>query len=527
VLLPAGICVASGLVHASLWLDEITYYYGEGDMSLRAAELGRPGSPIAPHLGIFFFCDVQRLVHSLVEPLGLTVFRDPELYLRLTSIVAYAVAALALWAYLRRRLDRRSDALLGALAFSSTPILLHYAFDARVYAMTTMLVVLLAIALDAAARTPSRGRLCAVAALALLTAHSHLWTLCLFAALLAVAGFDYFRERGLSGFSRSALAAAVPALVLIGAQVLYMKATDPGAPLFPPFRRQDALFTLVQLGFSNFSGVLQTQYLVGAEPKTAFLAWTGVAALAAAAVLALRGAAKDPAARRSSAWTAVSLLALFFCWALAATYGYYTQARYHVPLMGMLFFAVTLAPSRPGRLALGLIVAVNAGLLPATVETVSRKGSVREVAGLVQTRGTRDAALVCQHVVTGGFPLPAQAIGLDFYLNLLHPDEPPIPIYELPDLALVNGRRGVYDLFAGSAPLQARYLASRPETWRRVRDTLPPNVFVLEQFWNVPEGLEQSAAFEEVMLEMGAFALEEKYFLPGFPRSLLVEFRRK
>jgi len=47
-------------------------------MALRAAELGRPGSPVAPHLGIFFFCDVQRLVHALVEPLGLTVFRDPS-----------------------------------------------------------------------------------------------------------------------------------------------------------------------------------------------------------------------------------------------------------------------------------------------------------------------------------------------------------------------------------------------------------------------------------------------------------------
>jgi hypothetical protein len=223
----------------------------------------------------------------------------------------------------------------------------------------------------------------------------------------------------------------------------------------------------------------------------------------------------------------VAVLSLFFCWVLAATYGYYTQARYHVPLMGMLFFAVALSPTRRGRLALGLIVAVNAGLLPTTIETISRKGSVREVAGLVRARGSRDAAVVCQHVVTGGFPLPAQAIGLDFYLNVLHPDEPPIPVYELPDLALVNGRRGVYDLFAGGAPLREHYLASRPETWRSVRDALPPNVFVLEQFWNVPEGLEQSAAFEKVMLESGAFGVEEKYFLPGFPRSLLVELRRK
>ena len=527
MLLPAGICLASGLVHASLWLDEITYYYGERDMALRAAELGRPGSPVAPHLGIFFFCDVQRLVHALVEPLGLTVFRDPELYLRLTSMIAYAVAALALWAYLRRRLERRTDALLGALAFSSTPILLHYAFEARVYAMTTMLVVLLAIALDAAARAPSRGRLVAVSGLALLAAHSHLWTLCLFAALLAAAGFDTVRERGLSGFSRSALAAAVPALVLIGAQVLFMRATDPGAPLFEPFKRQDAVVTLVQLVFSNFFGVLQTQYVVGTSLKTAILAWTGGAALVVAAAVSLRGAPTVPAVRGGAPWTAVATLSLLLCWLLAVTYGYYTQARYHVPLLGMLFFGIGLRPSRPGRLLLGLVVAVNAGLLPSTVEAIGRKGSAREVAALIRARETRDAAVVCQHVVTGGFPLPAQAIGLDFYLNALHPDEPPVPVLEMPDLAPVNGRRGVYDLFAGGAPVQQHYLASRPEAWRKVRSELPPNVFVLQQFWNVAAGLEQSASFESVMLEAGDWTVRGKYFVPGFPRSYLVEFRKK
>ena len=52
LLAPLVVCFWSGLSRASLWLDEITYYYYEGDMALRAAELGRPGSVIAPHLSI-------------------------------------------------------------------------------------------------------------------------------------------------------------------------------------------------------------------------------------------------------------------------------------------------------------------------------------------------------------------------------------------------------------------------------------------------------------------------------------------
>jgi hypothetical protein len=527
VLAPLAAALASDLTHASLWLDEITYHYLENDMALRAAELGRPGSAVAPHLGIFFFCDVQRLLHALVRPLGLTLSGDPELYLRFSSIASYVVATLALYAYLRRRLPKRIDALVGAAAFSSTPIFLHYAFEARVYGMTTMLVVLLVIALDEASRNPSAARLAAVVALGLVTAHSHLWTLCLFGGLLLVAAAQVFRERRLTPWAVAAGAASLPAVALIGAQILYMRATDPGAPLFPPFRRQQGLITLYQLDLSNFLGVQQTQFILHSDMKLIVVAHVAGFALLALAWLSARSRTRTEYGTRSSDWISAAVLSLFFCWALAVGYGYYTHARYHVPLMGALFFAVALDPARPKRIVYGLLIACNVGLLPSTLEAIRGKGNVKEVAEVIRESGRRDLSVVCQHVVSGGFPLPLQAIGLDFYLNVLHPDEPQVRICEKPGLVQTNGRRGVYDLFAGGSPVLEPYLRSEPELWRSKRDVIGPRFFSLEQVWNIEEGNRQNQDFARVMLERGDLEVAAKYYVPGFPRTLLVEVRRK
>jgi hypothetical protein len=523
ILAPLAVCVANGLVHASLWLDEITYYYAEDDLALRAAELGRPGSSVAPHLGVFFYCDVQRLFHAIVRPLGLTLARDPELYLRLLSLLAYGVATIALFVLVRRRGGSAPDAALVACAFGSTPILLHYAFEGRVYELTTMLLVFVVMTVQWAARWPSTGRLLLVAAVASAAAHSHLWTLCLFGPLLLVAALDVGRAHRVTPWGAAAAAAAIPALAVIGVQVLYMRATDPGAALFPAFRPQPPLVTLLQLAFSNFFGVLQTQYVVGESLTTAIPAWVGggalVCLLVASAWLSPSGGESDGAWR----WSVAVAFAFASCWLLAVTYGYYTQARYHVPLLGALFSATALVPTRTKRFLFALVVTVNVTLLPSTIHAIELKSSVRQVAQLMCASGTRDMSIVCQHVVTGGFPLPAQAIGLDFYLNVLHPGEPAIPILELPDLTLVNGRRGVYDLFAGGSPVFEHYLASTPDVWRARRAFLRPTLFVLRQLWNVEAGVRQNDNFAQVVLERGDRVVTRQLFVPGFPRSVLVE----
>jgi len=504
-------------------MDEITYYNMEDDLALRAAELGRQGSSVAPHLGIFFYCDVQRLFHAIVRPLGLTLVRDPELYLRLLSLIAYGVATIALFVLVRRRGGSAPDAALVACAFGSTPILLHYAFEARVYEWTTMLLVLVGIAVQGAARRPSTGRLLLVAVLASVAAHSHLWTLCLFGSLLLVATFDLARARRVTPCAAAAAAGAIPALAVIGVQVLYMRATDPGAPLFPPFSPQPPLATLFQLVFSNFYGVVQTQYVVGEKLTTEIPAWIGGAAVVCLLALSVRSSRANSEWRDARRWSATVVAAFAFCWLLAVTYGFYRHASYHVPLLGALFVGVGLVPTRVKRLLFGLVVAVNVALLPSTIRAIELKGSMRQVARLVRACGSRNVSVVCQHVVTGGYPVPAQAIALDFYLNVLHPGEPEILIHELPDLTLMNGQRGVYDFFNGGSPLIEHYLASTPDVWRARRHSLRPTLFVLRQLWNVEAGVRQNNDFARVILERGDRVVTRELFVPGFPRSVLVE----
>src|ERR1017187_4999098 len=527
VLAPLTVCLASDVIHTSLWLDEVTYHYYEDDMALRAAELGRSGRFLAPYVGVFFNCDVQHLLHRVFRAFGLTLQRDPEAYLRLPSVVWYVVAVLAFYTFLRLRLSHRLDALLGGLSFSSTPIFLHYAFEARVYSLTLMLVVLLLIAVEAAGKKPTRGSLLLVAAFGLVAAHSQLWTVCLFFALVLVAGLPSWRLGGLTSWGRAALAASLPALTLIGAETLYMRATDPGAPVFPPFFRQQGLLTLWQLLISNFAGVTQTQYVVLGTSRTMLLALGGVFAILALAYLSARDRREAPDGSRASDWIEVGLLSLFFCWLLAVGYGFFIHARYHVSLMGSVFLGVALFPSKRKRLVLALLVACNVGLLPETVQAIQFKASVKQMAELIRQKGGRSVSVICQHVVTGGYPLPAQSMVLDFYLNVLHPDETPIRIYEKPDLTLTTGRRGVYDFFNAGSPGLERYLKSMPEVWREKRDQIGDHLFILDQYWNIEKGNQQNLDFARVMLEQGDLEVAGKYLVPGFPKTFIVEVRRK
>ena len=120
--------------------------------------------------------------------------------------------------------------------------------------------------------------------------------------------------------------------------------------------------TLVQLVLSNFLGVLQTQYLVRGTGSGYLLACVGGAALLAVAWLSARQlATRREDGRKEADWTNVAVGALFLCWLLAVGYGYYTQARYHVPLMGAFFLAVTRFPSKVKRLLLALLLAATSG----------------------------------------------------------------------------------------------------------------------------------------------------------------------
>ena len=71
------------------------------------------------------------------------------------------------------------------------------------------------------------------------------------------------------------------------------------------------------------------------------------------------------------------------------------------------------------------------------------------------------------------------------------------------------------------------YLASTPDLWRAKRDSLRPTLFVLRQIWNIEVGERQNDNFAQVILERGDRVVTGRLFVPGFPRSVLVEFHTR
>lgn len=519
VLVPALVCIGFGAFRAALWLDEILYFYLQDDLALRASEIGRSTSSFAPYFGNFFFCDVQRLFQGLLRPIGLTVQNQPEATLRLLPLAAF-VGACAIFYRRFLRHSGRLDAVLGALAFSSMPLVLHYAFEARVYVFTAFLVVLLLALLARAEEAPTPGRTVALAALGLLTAHTHLWTVCLFAALAVDGALRVARRRGPEPAAVARLAASVPALGLILAEYVFMKLTDPGRPQYPPFRPQPVGLTIEELFVSNFAGPLHLQYYVFHQPSGTILVWAGALLLVALAFLAWRHGDRG---RRRNILTAAAALAL--CAFLAVTFGFYQHARYHLPLLAALLFAFGPPRGSIQRGLLAALVLVNLLLLPDNLEEMDRKSDGRRLASHVTQRfpDRSRVAVVFQNVPTGGYPFPSHSIALDFYLNYLRPNESPVSLNELPELNRVNGRRGVYQFFAADPSLLARTLESRPELWRSRLPSMPANLILINPIWGVEGSQAQITGFLRVLQESPYRRRGSSFMMFGFPHLFMVE----
>ena len=127
--------------------------------ALRSGRDGAAGIPDRPVFTNYFYCDIQRLFHALVRPLGLTLQRDPELYLRLLSLLAFVAAVVLL--YVRSNRESRSWwwTVASTLAFSAAPLFLFYAFEARVYEFSTLAVIAYLAVFAAALRKPDSRRL--------------------------------------------------------------------------------------------------------------------------------------------------------------------------------------------------------------------------------------------------------------------------------------------------------------------------------------------------------------------------------
>src|SRR5688500_8472251 len=233
-LLPLVACIAAGSIGSSLWLDEVTYWYYEDDPSLRELETLRPGSTIARYFPSYFYSDIQRGVHAVTEAFGLTLHRAPELYLRLFSILSF-IAAVA-FVYGRTFRESRSWiwSVTAALAVSASPLLLFYAFEARLSAFAAMGVIIYLLLVATALRQPERkGYWVAGALLSIFLTHLHLWIVCLFAGLGIVALLRCLLLRTWREFP-AVLAFTVPGAITVVAEAAYIVMTGPkGGHEFP------------------------------------------------------------------------------------------------------------------------------------------------------------------------------------------------------------------------------------------------------------------------------------------------------
>ena len=527
LFVPLAAVLALGAGSASLWLDEITYFRLQSDLALRAAEIGRPGSAIAPFFSNFFYCDVQRAFQSVLGAMGVVRFEtSPEWLVRSLATAAYA-ATVVLIALRAGRRGSPWSAVAGALLFATTPVFLYYAFEARVYALASFLAVFLLERIESAAARLTPASALTVALLGVLVAHLHLWTLCLFAALLSRAALEALRRRRSTPLVGVLLAASVPAIGTILLEYGFMKATQPPEPLFALFWRQPLRGTLAQTSLSIFEGPLQVQFVFQQPLVRVFVA--GCLVLLGLLVV---GALREPEPEgtfgaRSAAGVALGALAISV--ALAVGFGYFVHGRYQVPLFAALFWAIARGLSSRRSLLLALLlVAGEAVLLPSSAAAIRAKSNDAEIAGAVLKGGDRaSAAVIVQHGVISGYPAPHHTIGLDFYLNDVHPDGDPIPIFELPDLRPTQGDHGTYRYFNGGEPLLARSLEIRPEAFRAWADReARADIWVVQPLWRVIPSDRQVAALLEVLIGEGGYALDGRFVVPGYPMAQLVHLRR-
>lgn len=528
VLAPLALVGYLGAGSASLWLDEITYYRLQGDLALRAAEIGRSGSAIAPYFANYFFCDVQRTFQAPLVALGLIrPLENPELLVRTLPLVSCAGTALLILLWRLRREGDLLTSLLGGMLFAATPLFLFYAFEGRVYAFVSFLVVVLLVLLERASRSADAGSLVLLGVLAVAVARLHLWTVCLFASLLAWGIVEALRKRRVTPAVRAVLAGSVPGLTAIVLEYAYMRATQPSDPLFRLFERQPLSRTLEQTLLSIFSGPGQVQHAF-LSPQGILFVLLCIALLALLVVAIIRAPrAGDGFGAPDAAAVAAGAIALSV--ALAVGFGYFVHGRYQVPLVAALFYAVArgLATRRERLLALLLVVAEFV-LLPQTAAAVQAKSNDGEIARLIVGKSDRAAAaVIVQHGVPSGYPAPHHTIGLDFYLNDLHPSAPPVPIYELPDLRRTNGDHGTYRYFNGGAPLLARTLEiplERFRAWAAAEGS--PDLWIVRPLWPVEPSRQQASALLETLVGDGAYVVSGRYVAPGYPTSEVVRLRR-
>jgi hypothetical protein len=520
-LTPLVACLTAGSLRASLWLDEVTYWYYEADPALRELEAGRPGDTIARYFLNYFYTDIQRVVHALIEPFGLTIQSDPELYLRFLSLLSFVAAVALVYLVTFRESQSWWWSTTAALLVSASPLMLFYAFEARLSAFATLAVIAYLIVVAAALKHPDRKRYwIAGALLSIFLTHLHLWIVCLLAAL------------GIAALIRSALTrqwrelalittVTLPGALTLVAEVAYVMLTTPaGGHKFPLYLPQPFLWLQAKTTFGAFSPA--------GNPFPMPLA---LAPFLPALVLGIAIGVLIYQSRRSSdvIFPIAALIGLEISIVLGAVAGYLVVPRYQVPLFAALFFSLRLASTRNARLIVTLLVALHVLMIPKAVSDIQSKGNSRDIASVIAAATPRErTAIVVQHGLRYGYPDPLHSFALHFYLDEMHPEVRPLRLYEIPSMKDVTDERGLRNYFGGGDELLSRYYASPARYWDRWLQLAP-----YDRIWFVAPvpvfGVEheQATAFREAMKARGFVLVpQHAYRFEGHPQTYVGLFVR-
>lgn len=177
-ILPAAVAVAVALgvlarltTRSGLWLDEaLSVHIARLPLDQIPAALRRDGAPPVYYL----------LLHG-----WMAIFGQSADAVRALSTV-FALLALPAVLLLGRRLRDRTTGWLAVLLLASSPFAVHYATEARMYALVVFEVVLLGLVLHRAAERPSWSRLAGVSVTCAALVLTHYWSLFLMVALATV-----------------------------------------------------------------------------------------------------------------------------------------------------------------------------------------------------------------------------------------------------------------------------------------------------------------------------------------------------
>lgn len=494
-LLPITYLILRGCVSASLWLDEILYYNFERQPAVRALEIGGPVSVWQHVMGTFAYCDLQKIAHTVFGVFGFHLWSYPELYLRLASLVCFALSVIALYFVAVRFCGDRLWSFGVVLAFGSTPLFLSYAFEARVYSLGSLLVIAFLAALAAVLDDSTGWILATGAALGVLIVWVFEWNACLLAAVGILLPVIVWRHPGhWRKGTQVALIIAFGSLLVV-LQAAYASSLHiVGQHLIPLLDPQPWRSVLLSTVYGPFLGLLRgdPEYVLGA--------------------LLVISAFRAPGRLR---WCipAASAIALALSVILMATVGFGVSPRHQTALYAGLFVGLALA--RPGWIAKALLanlIGLNLVLLPGTAAKILDKANAKQISEAIGS-GQRRFPVVVQHSYALGYPDPLHSFALVFYLDVADRTNASTPIYELPNHRDVRDVLADRDYFT-DATRRLRFFASSPEVeWAAFLKSFQEKALWFVAPTNSSLGVAQERRYESVLKREG-FAK-----VPGFPRE--------